>query len=519
MADTLAAVDVGTNSLHLVVARTTEGDRFEVLTRAKEMVRLGGATSRSGDLDCLAPDAIDRAVAALDRFRLIAESYGAPMRAVATSAVREAANRADLLDRARREAGVVIEVVSGVEEARLIHLGVLQALDVVDQPLLLFDIGGGSTELLLGLGGDVRASTSLKLGAVRLTNRFFPGGSLHPSAVDSCRRHVAELLSSFARQVAEHGFEVVVGSSGTVEQVLRLARGLAGDEPLRTLNGAELTRKQVARVVDAVVEARQAGTTAALPDLDQKRADIILAGVLVLEGVLASFGVKRLLISEYALREGVFLDTVARANRGQLPELGDVARRSVEDLLVAFDEDPDHSRHVARLARELFDATRELHGLGPAEAALLEAAALLANVGLVVSHSKHHKHSYYVIRNSDRLVGFTDHEIELVALVARYHRKSAPKASHPEWASLDAADRELVRTLAGLLRVAIGLDRSHTARIDHLRAEIDDRRLRIEVVPVADAGDLTLDLFAASERWDLLAEVLDREVDVVVAEA
>ena len=183
MAGALAAVDVGTNSLHLVVARPTEGDRFEVLTRVKEMVRLGQATSRSGDLDALSPEAIERAVAALDRFRRIAETYDAPLRAVATSAVREAANRRDLLDRTRAEAGVEVEVISGVEEARLIHLGVLQALELYYTPLLLFDIGGGSTELLLGHRGEVRASTSLKLGAVRLSNRFFPGESLHPSAV------------------------------------------------------------------------------------------------------------------------------------------------------------------------------------------------------------------------------------------------------------------------------------------------------------------------------------------------
>ena len=514
MAGALAAVDVGTNSLHLVVARPTEGDRFEVLTRVKEMVRLGQATSRSGDLDALSPEAIDRAVAALDRFRRIAETYDAPLRAVATSAVREAANRRDLLDRARAEAGVEVEVISGVEEARLIHLGVLQALELYDTPLLLFDIGGGSTELLLGHRGEVRASTSLKLGAVRLSNRFFPGESLHPSAVESCRRHVDELLSSFDRPVRRHGFSVVAASSGTAEQVVRLARGLAGEEPLRTLNGAVLKRKQATTVVEALVAARQRGTTGDLPDLDPKRSDIILAGALVLEGVLRRFAVKQFVISEYALREGLFLDTVARTRGGEIPHLRDVARRSVVDLMTAFDDDPVHSERVARLALELFDATRSLHGLGAEARSLLEAGALLANVGLTVSHSQHHKHSYYVIRNSDRLVGFTDGEIELVAQVARYHRRSAPKPSHPEWAALSTDRRELVRALAGILRVAIGLDRSHGGLVAGIRVTERDGALVVGAAPVRADADLALELFAASERVDLLADVLGRPVVV-----
>lgn len=516
MSETLAAVDVGTNSLHLVVARTTDGDRFEVLTREKEMVRLG---SGSAEMKELAPDAIDRAVAALDRFRRIADSYGAPLRAVATSAVREAENRTALLRRARREAGVEIEVVSGVEEARLIHLGILQALELYDRRLLLFDIGGGSTELLIGEQGEALASVSFKLGAVRLTNRFFAGDRLHPSAIDSCRRHIQGVLASFDRSVEAHGFEVAVGSSGTIEQVLRLARGLEGAEPVRTLNGATLRRKQIGAVLDAVIAAREAGSMSDLVDLDPKRADIILAGALVLEGVVKRFGVKELLISEYALREGVLLDTIGRRRGGELPRLRDVARRSVVDLMRACDEDPVHSEHVAKLALELFDATAERHGLGPEARALLEAGALLANVGLVISHAKHHKHSYYLIRNSDRLVGFTDGEIEVVAQIARYHRKSAPKGSHPDWELLDDADQQTVRVAAAVLRVAIGLDRSHQRAVAALRVEDHGDSLAIGLVPAGPEADTTLERYAAEERAGLLAEVLGCDIAIEVLDS
>jgi len=511
--DTLAAVDVGTNSLHLVVARTTEGDRFEVLTREKEMVRLG---SGSAEMKELAPDAIDRAVAALDRFRRIAESYGAPLRAVATSAVREAENRKDLLQRAFEDAGVEIEVVSGVEEARLIHLGVLQALELYDRRLLLCDIGGGSTELLIGERGDALASVSFKLGAIRLTNRFFVAEGLHPSAVDSCRRHIQGMLASFDRSVERFPPEVYVGSSGTIEQVARLARGLEGGDPLRTLNGALLHRSQVDTVVAALVEARTAGTTASLPDIDVKRVDIILAGALILEGVVRRFGIEELLISEYALREGVFLDTIQRRRGGSVDQLRDVARRSVLDLMKACDEDPVHSQHVAQLALELFDATAATHGRGSAARSLLEAGALLANVGLVISHGKHHKHSYYLIRNSDRLVGFTDEEIEVVAQIARYHRKSGPKGSHSEWALLDDDDQRTVLVAAAVLRVAIGLDRSHHQAIHGVSARVVDGVTVVTVVPTGADADISLELYAAEDRKGLLADVLQMPIAIEV---
>lgn len=513
--ETLAAVDVGTNSLHLVVARTTDGDRFEVLTREKEMVRLGSGSQEMKELD---PAAVDRAVEALSRFAKVAASFDAPLRAVATSAVREAENRKDLLRRARKEAGIEIEVVSGVEEARLIHLGVLQALELYDRRLLLCDIGGGSTELLVGERGEALASASFKLGAVRLTQRFFAGDHDLDDAVAACRRHVLGVLASFDRAVDQHGFEVAVGSSGTIEQVFRLARGLAGEEPLRTLNGAVLRRKQVSAVVEALVDARRSGTTAQLPDLDPKRTDIILAGALILEGVVRRFGIKELALSEYALREGVLLDTIARRRGGSLRHLRDVARRSVTDLVRACDEDPVHSEHVAHLALELWDGTAERHGLGAEQRSLLEAGALLANVGLTISHAKHHKHSYYLIRNSDRLVGFTDDEIEVVAQIARYHRKSAPKDAHPEWLLLDAEQQRTVEVAAAVLRVAIGLDRSHRQAVRGLDVHQAADATVVRLHRASPQADLTLERYAAEERKALLEQVLEQPVRFEVAD-
>lgn len=516
MPDTIAAVDVGTNSLHMVVARVLDDDRFEVISREKEMVRLGAGND---GMKLLTDDAIDRAVAALGRFKRLADAHDAPLRAVATSAMREAENREVLIDRARSEAGVDVEVISGVEEARLIHLGVLQALEVYDRRLLLVDIGGGSTEVLIGERGETLAATSLKLGAVRLTHRFFPGQHLHPSSIDSCRRHIQSTLRSFERQVDTLGFEVAVGSSGTIEQVLRLARGLAGEDPLRRINGAVLTRKQIRTVVAALTEARDAGTTGELPDLDPKRTDIILAGAVVLEELVETFGIKELVLSDYALREGVLLDTIARRSGEDGLQLRDVARRSVEGLMRAWDDDPGHSAHTAHLALQLYDDLADRHGLGEDTRALLEAGAMLANVGLVIAHSQHHRHSYYLIRNCERLVGFTDAEIELVAQIARYHRKSAPKPSHAEWAALHPEDQRIVAVCAGILRIAVGLDRSRSRAVT--RVAVEDRGDAVVVTPTAANPDADIDLerWAVAQRVGLLADTLGVDVRVGPAPA
>ncbi|MEO7428660.1 MAG: Ppx/GppA phosphatase family protein [Acidimicrobiales bacterium] len=511
--ETLAAIDIGTNSVHGVVARMTAsegGPRIEILERQKDVVRLG---SSGGDLRELSVEAIDRTVAALDRFRRVAKVHDAPITAVATSAVREAENREVLLDRAWSEAGVHIDVVSGVEEARLIHLGVLQAVPVFDQRLLLCDIGGGSTELLVGLRGEVLASRSLKLGAIRLTRRFFDGTLLHPGAVDACRRHIRSTVAPFAREIRALGVEVVVGSSGTIAALAEMAALRATGARPRAISNLVLHRDGLDAVVAELLAAPDTEARARLPGLDAGRADIILAGALILEQVVHELDIAEVVISDYALREGVLLDSWRRRHGGSLHHLSDLRRRSVVDLTQAMDEDPRHAEQVARLGLALFDATRSRHGLGDDARELLEAAALLCNVGMFLSHAQHHKHSYYVIRSSDRLSGFTEHEVELIALVARYHRKSEPKRKHREFAALDEQDQQLVRCLAGLLRVAIGLDRNHAARVAGVVVDDADDRLVVQAEP-AGADDISLELYAATAGKELLEAALEVPIEI-----
>ncbi len=508
----VAALDLGTNSFHLVVARV-RGAGYEVVTRVKETIRLGHG---GGDMKVLSSDAIERGVSALRRMRLVADSHGATVRAVATSAVREAENAEVFIGRARREAGIEVEVISGLEEARLIYLGVLQAVPAFDKRLFLVDIGGGSTEVLVGERGITLAARSFKLGAVRITDRFFPGGNSTPRAVEECRTYVRSILVGFEREVTRNGFDIAIASSGTAETVALLVASRRGTHPLHTYNRFEFTRAELDEVVEALTAKPTAAARASIPGLEAGRADIIVAGAILLQCVAEVFGIATFTFSEAALREGVLLDTIARDHGdGALHHLRDVSRRSVAALAARCDSDAAHSAHVAGLALQLYDATVALHLLPEHCRDFLEAAATLANVGLVISHSKHHLHSYYVIRNSE-LAGLTDHEIEMIALVARYHRKSAPKSSHTEFQALEADSQHVVRTLAGILRLAIGLDRSHDGRVSSVRATHRDNRLLIEAIHDADV-DVSLEVYTAHERSTLLEDVLGVRVDVLAA--
>ncbi len=511
---TLAAVDLGTNSFHLVVARLLANGRFEVLDTEKEMVRLG---SGSGDMKHLEPDAIERGVSCLRRFRQVAEIHGAKLRAVATSAVREAENRDDFLVRCRDEAGVDVEVISGVEEARLIHLGVLQAVPVYDRQLLLVDIGGGSTEFLLGKADEMLWARSLKLGAIRLTERFFADGRSTPKRAARCRDYVRSFLAPSVGEILGHGYEVAVGSSGTIEALVAIAAHRRSATPPVSLNGAIVTRAElddaVATVLAATPEAR-----GRIPGVDPPRADILPAGALLLQTVVHELGIEQLTFSSYALREGALLDQVSSRSPDGIHHLSDLRRSSVAHLLDRFEEERSHARWSTDLALQLFAQTRDLHNLGDERLDTLEAGGLLANIGRAVAYDAHHKHSYYLIRHSEQLTGFSSREIELIAQVARYHRKSGPKLKHAEHAALHPEDQQAVAILAGLLRLGIGLDRSQRHAIEAVRCHWEADARTLLVVARTTAGvDASLELYAADARKDLLEAALGVRVRIVAA--
>jgi exopolyphosphatase/guanosine-5'-triphosphate,3'-diphosphate pyrophosphatase len=511
----LAAVDIGTNSLHLLVARVLPNLRVEVLASEKEMVRLG---SGSGDMKHLSPEAIDRGVACLARFRQLAAIFGAEVRAVATSAVREAENQEEFIERARDEAGVDVDVVSGVEEARLIHLGVLQALPVYDRQLLLVDIGGGSTEFLVGKGDETLWARSLKLGSIRLTERFFPDRRVTPKRVETARQFLRSFLAASAGEILAHGFDVAVGSSGTIENLAIVAATLRDGTPPRSPNGYTFTRPELDAAVEAILAAETPAARARIPGVEAKRADIIAGGALLLQAIFDELGLDAMAFSAYALREGILLDAVRQGEQGGVHHLTDLRRASVEHLLERYESERAHAEWSTELALQLFSATRFVHGLDDEALDYLEAGGLLANIGRAIALDAHHKHSYYLIRHTESLMGFTSHEVELIAQVARYHRKSAPSAKHPEFAALTPADQHLVRVLAGLLRLGIALDRGHRRAVRGVRVRSDSQSGRLLVEAVADDPDAAaLELYTAEATKGLAEQALGRPIEVRAA--
>ncbi len=526
MSDVHAAIDIGTNSIHLVVARAIDGGGFDVVTSEKEVVRLG---SGAGDMKILASDAIERGLAALARMVDVAESFGADVTAVATSAVREAENREAFVDRAARELGLKVEVISGSEEARLIYHGVIHALPLVDRRVLVVDIGGGSTEFIVGEGSELIEARSLRLGAIRLTQRFFDafnGDQPSSKAVKRCRTFLRDALGAVVRDLGGHRPELAIGSSGTITSVASIiaaARTEDGSVP-KQANAETFTADELGATVERLVSVG-ADERRKIDGLDLKRIDIIVGGALLLEEIFRAFELESMTVSGFALREGVLYDRFP----AETGHLHDLRRSNALRLANQLDPDTDHAETAARLAVQLFDRTVDQHGLGGQARELLEVASLVHNVGMIIAHSGHHKHAAYVIRNSELLVGFSQHEIELIAQIARYHRKSQPSAKHPEFAALDEEDQRTVRVLAGILRIAIGLDRRHAGLVTAVgvRTEsggdgshddgsgADAEVLVIEpVVPSGD--DVSVELFAANARSELLASALG--VPVVIRE-
>jgi exopolyphosphatase/guanosine-5'-triphosphate,3'-diphosphate pyrophosphatase len=319
-------------------------------------------------------------------------------------------------------------------------------------------------------------------------------------------------LSAPARRLRRHGFDVAVGSSGTIRNLGEMVEARRNPGSTATARGLSFTREELAATVDELVRAKRVRSRAKLPGVDPARADIILGGALLLEEVFAAFRIDAMVVSDFALREGVLVDALRRESGAPSHQLQDVRERSVRHLANLCPDEVAHGEHVAGLALQLHDGCAALGLLDDAQREYLEAGALLANVGLVISHAGHHLHSYYVIRNSERLTGFTDHEVELVAQIARYHRKSDPKPSHPAFAHLRSGDQRTVRTLAGILRVAAALDRTYAGRVRSVACSLDGDALVVRAD--ADGADIALERYTAEARKGLLEQALGTEVRI-----
>jgi len=505
----LAAIDIGTNSFHMVIVNIDNNKRtFKVIDRVKESVRLGQSSS---DMKYLTEEAMNRGIETLRRFKKVADAYNAPIRAIATSAVREALNQNEFIRRVYAELDIKIEVASGFEEARLIYLGIIQALPVQHKPLLMIDIGGGSTEYLVGKKRDVLYENSLKLGAIRLTQRFFADGELTSEAVKECRKYVAGFLTPVERQVRKTKYSVVVGSSGTILSLARIIRIRRGEFSDSSMNGFSFTAKELYDVVDLLCEATTVKQRTKISGLDAARADIIVGGAIILEQSFKHLHIKEMVVSEYALREGIILDTIEKwYNVQDFHTLDNIRYKSVLHLAETFRYEKEHSHQVAKLALRMFDQLQSLHKLGRLQREFLEAAALLHEIGIFISHSNHHRHAHYLIRNSE-LLGYTDNEKEIIGNIARYHRKSHPKPKHEGFAQLNSEDQHVVRILSGILRIADGLDRTHQSLVKDVRVRHSGKKI-VLTLQKSRGKNIEMEVWGAERKKQLLEEVFDADV-------
>jgi exopolyphosphatase/guanosine-5'-triphosphate,3'-diphosphate pyrophosphatase len=508
----IASIDIGTNSVHMIVVQVRPDLSFEVVDREKAMVRLG-----AGGLDgrALTADAMNSALQALSRFRRLADSRQVDaVLAVATSATREARNGGEFLARIERETGIRPRVIAGTQEARLIHLAATYGVDVGSGRAVVVDIGGGSVEVTLGTATEIHMARSFKIGVIRLTERFVKTDPLSPRDERRMMKHVLGDVDRYCDQITAAGFNRVIGTSGTILSIGAVATMLASGAVPKELRNLRVPAKQIRRLRKQVANMGPEERLA-MPGLDPRRADLMVAGAVLLDTLLRRLGADDITLCDLALREGLVLDYVRRNGRkiARVDSIPDVRRRSTLELAERCNYQADHAKQVTRLALALFDQSRNIHGLTDREREWLEYAAILHDVGALISFSRHHRHSYYLIKNGD-LRGFQPDEIEAIALVARYHRRGTPKASHDEYSSLSASLRRTVRTLASILRVAESLDRSHTQVISGLELQDrgDDVLLQLHV-----QGDAELEVWATDRHLQPFAKVVRKPVRLEAA--
>lgn len=497
----VAAIDIGSNSVHLVVSRLHAPGVREVLDREREMLRLGDATFVEGAIPA---DRLDRAMDVLKRYRAIAEAHGVnAVLAVATSAVRDARNREEFLARAEKDARLAVRVVSGEEEGRLIYAGVRDGLSPTFKRIGVIDLGGGSMEIILGDGPKVGYVKSLKLGVLRLAQQF-PGR--RKKTLEALEKHARSEVQAAAREIRKWGADAVLGTSGTIMALAGLLGVRQDGRPIR-LDALKDLSKQLSGESPDEIRERHA--------VDKDRADTIGPGSLVVRVLMEEAGLDEIHPCERALREGVVADYAARnAERLEVhdEEITDPRRRSVYFLARRLGALDPHARQTARLALKLFDALSPVHGLEPGDRELLEYAALLHDAGYWIGSDKHHKHAYYLITEGP-LENFSREEVRVIALAARYHRGTVPKKRHEAWTKLPKKDRRRVAGLAALLRIADGLDRGHAGLVKDLSCAIDGDAVTIRLTA---EGDLHLELYAADRRADLFREAFKRDLEFQV---
>jgi exopolyphosphatase/guanosine-5'-triphosphate,3'-diphosphate pyrophosphatase len=458
---------------------------------------------------------MEAALQVLSKFKRLADSHRVDhIVAAATSATREAENGGKFLRAIEHRTGIRAHVISGTEEARLIHLAAVYGLGLSGEATVAIDIGGGSVEITHGIGPAVDVGRSFKLGVIRLTERFVKSDPISSRDERKLVRHIDAELDRYLEKITRAGFDRVVGTSGTILSLGAVAAAADhGGNPVRELRNRRISAKHIRRIRKLVTSV-SLQKRLQIPGLDPRRADLVVAGAILIDTLLKRLDASDITLCDLSLREGLVLDYIARHRKeiAQADRYPDVRRRSVIELAERCNYYPDHAQQIAKLALLLFDRTRGVHGMTDREREWLEYAALLHDAGIHISYGRHHRHSYYLIKNGD-LRGFEPREIETIALVARYHRRAVPDRHDEGFSDLGRKRRRIVRNLSAMLRLAENLDRSHSQVVTGI--ELHDRG-KDALLQVRTAGDAELEVWAAVRNVGPFEKMIGKPLRVEV---
>lgn len=506
----LAAIDLGTNSFHVVIADLYSDGSYRRLDDLKEMVELakGGIGKR------LNKAAFERGISALKKIKILCTSYEVDqILAYATSAIREAENGGDFIQTSIDEVGIKINAIPGVVEAELIGYAVQHGLSLSEEPVLVVDIGGGSVEFILMNNQKFFHLFSRKIGVSRMMDLLRPSDPIKEHDVQSLKMHYAEELKELHNFFETYPAKTIIGSSGTMQAIglmIAAKKGLSQDI---NLNEFSYTRTDFNHFYSSFIGLSEKQRSK-VPGMDVKRLRFINTGVVLVKWLLDNLSIDKVKISTQALREGIIIRQIKNelAGASAVKERKDPRRRSVFELLRKCDWHEAHSRHVTEMALKLFDVLSDSLGLNTLDRELLEYAALMHDIGYHISHTSHHKHALYIIKNAE-LRGFAHDEIEMMAHVARYHRRSSPKKRHQEYWNLGRSLRDKIKKLAAILRVADGLDRSHYQNVQKLDVKVGKKEI---ILKISTLDEPQLEIWGATRKSQLLEELTCKKLVIEV---
>jgi exopolyphosphatase / guanosine-5'-triphosphate,3'-diphosphate pyrophosphatase len=501
-----AAIDIGSNSIRMEAAEVAPGQPIRVLASDREVTRLGESVFRNGSVS---EDAMRAATAVLARMAALYRKLEvSAVRAVATSAIRDTHNQKEFIERASEAAGARVEIISGREEARLIYLGVESVWPQNGRRTLIIDIGGGSAEIIAAEDSQLREIFSKPLGAVRLKEIFLKDDPPSPRQMREMHEFIQDKLAGAIRRLGNAGWDRAIATSATAaaaaSAVSRVPRSQREEIDRQRISGSEIKRLYL-RLAQAKLADRRKVT-----GIGPRRAEIIVPGLAVLLDFVRQFRLPAVYYSRAGVRDGIIADLAARNVGAERSRLSREQRHEVEELARRYGVPLDRARNVAYAAHLLFTALDTVHGLPPAAGKLLEAAAYLLDAGHYVSGASHHKHSYYLVANSD-LAGFTERERLLIAALCRYHRKALPSSLHKEFQALTAEERRTLTLLIPILRLADNLEKTHQQRIQSVEARMRDNEITLLV---SSSGEVDLEEWRAARTGDVFRQIYNRSLNV-----